>query len=480
MATRNRHILEIVSEYQDKASGGIGGLSDALGGLDGVVGGLATGGVVALGAALVGVGVHAFNLAGDVEDSAARMQAQLGLSADEADRFEGVMENIFANNFGENFADIGESLSIVEQNFRRIGESLPDDELQSVTETALAMRDAFDLDVNESLQAATTLMDNFGLSSEQAFDFVVAGAQRGLNSSGDLLDTINEYSVQMGDAGVSAGEFFSLLEQGAQAGALGTDKIADAFKEFTLRVTEGGDDTKAAFEALGLDYDLLIEQYNAGTLTSVDLFNQVTSALDGVEQQTERDRIAFAIFGSQAEDVTTEVLAGVNLVEGALEDTEGAVESLDAQYQTASSNWQTETRKMQAALVPLGEDLQDIGARILPFVTREVERVTDAFEFWRNPLDNARQALDEIQQRISSGIGSFFGSPDLAVVSEAPDFAVVSQSPVAVPPSIEELTNVNASGVGGGGTTINVYANDADAGTAAASGVTQALQGAGR
>ena len=58
------------------------------------------------------------------------------------------------------------------------------------------------------------------------------GAQNGLNKNDDLLDTINEYSVQFAKAGISAEEMFNMLQNGAEAGTWSVDKLGDAFKEF--------------------------------------------------------------------------------------------------------------------------------------------------------------------------------------------------------------------------------------------------------
>ena len=76
----------------------------------------------------------------------------------------------------------------------QLGE-IEDTKLQSVTEDALALRDTFGFEVNESVRAAKMLMDQFGISSEEAYNLIAQGAQQGLDKNGDLLDSINEYSV---------------------------------------------------------------------------------------------------------------------------------------------------------------------------------------------------------------------------------------------------------------------------------------------
>lgn len=50
----------------------------------------------------------------------------------------------------------------------------------------------------ESTRAAKAMMDTFGVSGEEAMSLIAAGAQNGLDYSGELLDSISEYSVQFG------------------------------------------------------------------------------------------------------------------------------------------------------------------------------------------------------------------------------------------------------------------------------------------
>lgn len=208
------YVLDIELNAEDNASGPLGRTSGAMTKLGTVAGGATIAGVAALGAALVATGAHAIDLAGQVETATATMTTQLGLSTERAQEFEGVMRQIYLNNYGEGFEDIGQALATVEQQFGRIGGTQNQEQLQQVTERAFALRDAFGVDVNESVSAAVTLMDEFGLTSEQAFGFITSGFQQGLDASGDFLDSVGEYGNQFADAGADAGEFFSIMETG--------------------------------------------------------------------------------------------------------------------------------------------------------------------------------------------------------------------------------------------------------------------------
>ena len=143
-------------------------------------------------AAIAGVGVAAVNTAVDIDSAMNQLQASTGATAEETEKYRQVMESVYKNNYGESFGDIGEAISQVTKNLGEMDAA----SLQNVTESAFALRDTFGYDIQESTRAAKAMMDNFGISGEEAMNLIAAGAQNGLDYSGELMDSISEYSVQ--------------------------------------------------------------------------------------------------------------------------------------------------------------------------------------------------------------------------------------------------------------------------------------------
>ena len=201
------------------------------------------GGAVAAAAAVTAIGTAAFNVSRETEAATANIAAQLGTTIEEAERFGEVAQRVYGENFAGSVTEAGEAVG---RAFQVMGD-LGDKSLQKVTERAFALRDSFQVDTAESIDAAQTLMENFGISSDQAFDLIAKGFQKGLNRADDFTDTINEYSTQFASGGATAAQFFNLLESGLAGGALGVDKAADAFKEFRVRIQDG---SKATADSL--------------------------------------------------------------------------------------------------------------------------------------------------------------------------------------------------------------------------------------
>jgi phage-related minor tail protein len=170
------------------------------------LGSLATGAIAGLSAALVGVGVAGVKMAGDLKSSLNNLQIQTGLTDEEMQGLDKSIKNIYNANLGENFEDIASAMANVQQNTGFVGQ-----ELENATKNALLLSEKFDMDVNESTRAVKAMVEQLGVSADEAFNLIVQGAQNGANKNGDLLDTFNEYSPAMKSLGFSAEQFTNIL-----------------------------------------------------------------------------------------------------------------------------------------------------------------------------------------------------------------------------------------------------------------------------
>ena len=170
-----------------------------------------------------------------------------GAAGQELENLQGIASNVYADNFGESMEDAAASVAEV---YKRTG--LVGEELQKATEDAYTLQNAFGYEVNESLQAATQLMSTFGVTADEAYTLIAQGAQKGLDQNGDMLDTLNEYSVQFANLGYSAEDMFNMLANGVQNGTWSVDKLGDAVKEMNIRLNDGTADE--ALQALGLGF----------------------------------------------------------------------------------------------------------------------------------------------------------------------------------------------------------------------------------
>lgn len=153
-----------------------------------------------------------------VNDSAgamAQLQASTGLTAAEMSGMKEISDNLYSQNYGKNFEDIGDAVGTVKQVLGQTG-----DELEKTTQTAMTYRDVFKGDIPDSVQAVDAMMQKFGISSEQAYNLMAQGAQKGMNTSGGLLSAVEKYSADFKKMGYSADEMFELLSSGMDNGGI--------------------------------------------------------------------------------------------------------------------------------------------------------------------------------------------------------------------------------------------------------------------
>lgn len=183
----------------------------------------------------------------DYDKAMNQVAVSTGAAGKELENLQNIASNVYSNNFGENMEDAATGVTEV---YKRTG--LIDEELQKATESAFLLKDTFGYEVAESTQAATQLMKVFGVTADEAYTLIAQGAQQGLDQNGDMLDTLNEYSVQFANLGYSAEDMFNMLKNGVDEGTWSVDKLGDAVKEMNIRLNDGTADK--ALESLGLGF----------------------------------------------------------------------------------------------------------------------------------------------------------------------------------------------------------------------------------
>ena len=310
-----------------------------------------------VGAGLTVVGGKAISVANDMDQAMNGYLASTGKGKEETERYQKVLEGIYANNYGESFEDIAQAMSQVD---KQLGD-MSDEQLQSVTESAFALRDVFEYDVSESTRAAKAMMDNFGISGDEAMNLIAAGAQNGLDYSGELMDSISEYSVQFAKVGLDADDMFQIFQKGAETGAWNLDKIGDAVKEMSIRVIDGSDTTKQGFEEIGLNADIMAEKFSAGGETAKEAFKQTIDALAEMEDPIEQNAAGVALFGTMWEDLGPEVVTQLaDITDGAYAAGDELESMKNVNYDDLGSMIDGLKRNLELLLVPLGNVLMPI------------------------------------------------------------------------------------------------------------------------
>ena len=313
------------------------------------------------------------DLGGEWQTATNQVAASTGAAGKELEGLRDVMEDVYAANYGDSVADVGDAVAMVNRNMANLDQN----GLTAATEGALALRDAFEYDVAESTRAAEAIRKNFGSSAEEAFSLIAAGAQNGLDYSGELIDTINEYSSQFAKLGFDADGMFNILQAGADGTAWNLDKVGDAIKEFSIRAIDGSDSTVEAFTSLGYNAENIMATFAAGGEGANKAFFDVINTLMAVDDQVERDALGVALFGTMWEDLGTEAMEAMAGASQAAYDTEGALEKINqVKYNDLDSAIQGIGRQMEVALLPAADAVYQSLMDSMPEITEAMEEVS--------------------------------------------------------------------------------------------------------
>lgn len=297
------------------------------------------------------------------------LQAQAGLTAEEMTKYKDVLEDVYKGNFGESQEEVANVLALIKQTTNETNPS----KLKDMTENLFTLRDTYDYDFVETLRAVNMLMEQFGITGEDAFNLIAQGSQKGLNKNGDLLDTINEYSVHYKQLGYDANEFFNSLENGSKAGTFSIDKLGDAMKEFGIRSKDTNSSTQEGFTLLGYGAKASAEDIQKAKDEVAKLeknlyyakeeqkgFNSSTSELT---KQKNADKIAEY---SEALKTAKENLANL---ESAGKGAKGSIEDLQARFAKGGDSAKSATSEVLKALFEMDDKVKQNQAGVDLFGT---------------------------------------------------------------------------------------------------------------
>lgn len=410
--------LKDVGEKAIDAFGKLSPVGGTVGDLTSSFSGLGSSGSAALlgiGSAAIAVGTKAVSGANNFDSAMNQFAASTGIAESKLSGYEDTLKSIYSNNYGDSFEDIADAMAVVNQ---QMGD-LDQKSLQSIAESAFTLRDTFGYDVQESVRAASAMVNQFGIDGDKAMNLIAAGAQNGLDYSGELLDSISEYSVQFAKVGLDADDMFAIMQKGAETGAFNLDKVGDAIKEMSIRVVDGSETTAEGFKAIGLDADKMASKFAKGGDSAKEAFDQTIKALAGMKDPLAQNQAGVALFGTMWEDLGPEVVTQLANIEDSTYATTDAMNQMkDVKYDDLGSMLNEIKRGFEMLLIPLGKSLIPLLSSLMkslkPLIDALGKSLTPIFEQLGEVLLVISDPLGKIIEFISQVLGL-----SLELISEA-------------------------------------------------------------
>lgn len=298
---------------------------------------------------LLELGTAAMDSSLEFGNSQSYLQANLGVSADEAEKLNSIVEDVFRNGVVGSVDEASEAVMLAKRAFS----DLNDVELTKLTNNLTTIAKRTGTDVNENVIAAEKLMMEFGYTSEEAMDLLSAGYENGLNKSGDFLDTINEYAPLFADAQFSGEQMMESLKNGLEGGARNTDLAADAIKELQIRFGDGT--FKDNLDMFSEDTAKLFKGWEKGEVTMAEVMNSIQKDIQKMDSSKQQE--ALSTLSTQFEDLGIRGSTSLLGIGDGLDDVNGKADQMAEK--SPGEKWESSLRELQQSLLPVGQNLVD-------------------------------------------------------------------------------------------------------------------------
>lgn len=397
----------------------------------GLVGAL-TAGVASVGALTAAIGGLGAKMALDTQAAQGEIRAQLGLTEKEAQKVASSAKSLWADGFGDSVGEAKNALVNVKQNVKSL-KGATDDTVKEVTKGTMTIAKAFDQDGNDITKSINAMQNSFdGLSTDAAMDMITSGFQKGLDYSGEFLDSINEYSNQFAAAGFSTQRMFSVFQAGAESGAFQLDKVGDLIKEMNIRLSDGTADE--AMQSLSKHTQDLYAQFKKTGKGGDLVFSAVMKDIDGMKNKSDAYKIGQQIMGTQFEDLGQKGVSALANIENSFSNTSGATKKAG---QALQDNFGTRLKKIGrsalASLEPIGNGVLSLLEPVMSGLESGMKSLEPTF----NNIANAGKNL----KTIFSGIMDVFNGDTSKGADKLMDFFPV----LTVQTIIDGINNIKTA-----------------------------------
>lgn len=336
----------------------------------------------AVGDKIQDIGDKALDAYTDTEKAVTKVNAYFGETGQAAEQSANVIKNVYSSGVGESMDAVANAVLMVKKNLGDLSET----DLTNLTQQAITLEKLYGIDMNETLRGVNSLMQQYGLTAQQAMDYIVVGTQNGLDKTNELGDNLSEYAGKFAQAGYSASEYFQLLDNGLKNGAYNLDKVNDAINEVTTRLVDG-----TIGESIGMfstKTQELFTSWQNGGATQKQVIDSIVADIAGCTNQQEALNLAALAFGTMAEDGNLKFITSLTSVGSTYDSVKGSAQGLFDATTTPMQEMESNTRKLQQSIVPLGEKLAEIANTILPPLVSVIQTVSNWFQQLPGPIQN--------------------------------------------------------------------------------------------
>lgn len=345
----------------------------------------------------------------EVIDASNKFAGRMGIARNESTHFLEFANDLVKSGMVDSLEEAQEAINEV---YQTAGQKVSPEGMKELTKYAISFSKTFDTDVNETMRGASRMMENFGISSQEAFDLLTVGAQNGLNQSNELADNMAEYSQLFGQMGFTANETFSLLAAGLDGGAYNLDKVNDLIKEMGISLTDGRFEENA--DMFSESTRNLFNEWKNGRATQGEVVRGMMNDFSKMENGYGALNKAGTVWSALGEDNSLKVVKAMAGASNSFGDANGAAEELNDTVSNTTA-WQAFSSGIKGTVNDIAiwaskftsgmsEPIEKFFSETLPSIGANIGPVFESI--WKN-IEGSFVILDSVIKTADSKVSAF-------------------------------------------------------------------------
>ena len=363
------------------------------------------------------------------------IQLQMDQTSAQAEKTYQSVDKVYSAGFGENRENVAAAMQDIQKYLGVTGE-----DAEALTKQMMVLNTVFGADTTQTIGAVNVLMKEFGITAQEAFDFIASGFGEIKDQKGELLPAINEYASAFADLGYTAEDMYAMLKAAGDEGASSLSSAAQLIQQFYQSALTEKDRFSQALEALGFDAENMMNRISAGGESASAAIEEINNALAGVADEGEKAQLAADLFGRNWSRVGEDVVDAMTGASGAMDEFAGAASSMAETYGDSMAAAIEKADRFKEKLLEAGKEIATNAAMMgipdlienaftLPTQAKDAfGELTDFIDRWNQVGDNmnfwekifaSREDWDKALQQTEDDFKSAFATPLNDAMDEA-------------------------------------------------------------
>lgn len=176
---------------------------------------------------------------------------------------------------------------------------LKGDDAENLTMGVRALARTYDVDFREAINAANTLIQQFGVTGTEALKLLQDGMQGMIAGDGQkMLNMLQQFAPAFVDAGISASQLVAIIHN--SEGGLFSDQNMNAILMGIKNIRLMTKQTSDALAQLGIDGAEMTRKMEDGSMTVFEALHKVSEAIEGTSSSSQAaGQVMQSVFGRQ-------------------------------------------------------------------------------------------------------------------------------------------------------------------------------------